>query len=56
MGFKLFVRALIAAVTVALPLLAIVVIHRKEMCRLINKLGVMWVVSILALYTQQFIF
>ena len=56
MGFKFFVCALIAVVTVALPLLAIVVIHQKGMCRLINRLGVMWVVSILALYTQQFIF
>lgn len=56
MGLKFFVCALIATVTVALPLLAILVIHRKEMCKLINKLGVMWVVSILALYTQQFIF
>lgn len=56
MGLKFFVCALIVAVTVALPLLAILVIHRKEMCKLINKLGVMWVVSILALYTQQFIF
>ena len=51
-----FVFALIAAVTVALPLLAILVIHRKGMCKVINRLGVMWVVSILALYTQQFIF
>lgn len=56
MGFKIFVCALIAAVTVVFPLLAILVIHRKGMCKLINKLGVMWVVSILALYTQQFIF
>lgn len=56
MGVKLFVCALIAAVTVALPLLAILVVHRKGMCKLINKLGVMWVVSVLALYTQQFIF
>lgn len=56
MGLKFFVCALIAAVTVAFPLLAILVIHRKGMCNLINKLGVMWVVSILALYTQQFIF
>lgn len=56
MSVKLFVCALITAVTVALPLLAILVIHRKGMCKLINKLGVMWVVSILALYTQQFIF
>ena len=56
MGLKFFVCALIAAVTVALPLLAILVIHRKGMSKLINKLGVMWVVSILALYTQQFIF
>lgn len=56
MGLKFFVCALIAAVTVALPLLAILVIHRKGMCKLINKLGVMWVVSILALYTHQFFF
>ena len=56
MGLKFFVCALIAAVTVALPLLAILVIHRKGMCTLINKLGVMWVISILSLYTQQFLF
>ena len=56
MSIKSFVCALIAAVTVAIPSLAILVIHRKGMCKLINKLGVMWVVSILALYTQQFIF
>lgn len=56
MGLKFFACALIAAVTVALPLLAILVIHRKGMCKLINKLGVMWVVSILSLYAQQFIF
>ena len=56
MSVKFFVCALIAAVTVALPLLVILAIHRKGMCKLINKLGVMWVVSILALYTQQFIF
>lgn len=56
MSIKFFVCALVAAVTVALPLLAILVIHRKGMCKLINKLGVMWVVSILAFYTQQFIF
>lgn len=56
MGLKFFVCALIAAVTVALPLLAILLVHRMGMCKLINKLGVMWVVSILALYTQQFIF
>ena len=56
MSIKFFVRALIAAVTVAIPLLAILVVHRKEMRKVINRLGVMWVVSILALYTQQFIF
>lgn len=56
MSIKSFVCALIAAVTVAIPLLAILVIHRKGMCRTINKLGVVWVVSILVLYTQQFIF
>lgn len=56
MGLKFFVCALIAAVTVALPLLAILVIHRKGMRKVINRLGVMWVVSVLALYTQQFIF
>lgn len=56
MGLKFFVCALIAAVTVAIPLLAILVIRRKGMCKVINRLGVMWVVSILALYTQQFIF
>ena len=56
MGLKFFVYALIAAVTVALPLLAILVIHRKGMRKVINRLGVIWVVSILALYTQQFIF
>lgn len=56
MSIKFFVCALIAAVTVAIPLLAFLVIHRKGMCKVINRLGVMWVVSILALYTQQFIF
>ena len=56
MSIKFFVCALIASVTVAIPLLAILVIHRKGMCKVINRLGVMWVVSILALYTQQFIF
>lgn len=56
MSIKFFVCALVAAVTVAIPLLAILVIHRKGMCKVINRLGVMWVVSILALYTQQFIF
>ena len=56
MSIKFFVCALIAAVTVAIPLLAILVIHRKGMRKVINRLGVMWVVSILALYTQQFIF
>lgn len=56
MGLKFFVCALIAAVTVALPMLAILAIHRKGMCKLINKLGVMWIVSILSLYAQQFIF
>ena len=56
MSVKFFVCALIAAVTVAIPLLAILVIHRKGMCKLINKLGVMWVVSILSLYAQQFCF
>lgn len=56
MGLKIFVCALIAAVTVAIPLLAILANHRKGMCKLINKLGVMWVVSILSLYAQQFIF
>lgn len=56
MSIKFFVCALIAAVTVAIPLLSFLVIHRKGMCKLINKLGVMWVVSILALYAQQFIF
>lgn len=56
MSIKSFACALIAAVTVALPLLAILVIRRKGMCKVINRLGVMWVVSILALYTQQFIF
>ena len=56
MSIKSFVCALIAAVTVAIPSLAILVIHRKGMRKVINRLGVMWVVSILALYTQQFIF
>ena len=56
MSIKFFVCALIAAVTVAIPLLAILVIHRKGMSKVINRLGVMWVVSILALYAQQFIF
>lgn len=56
MSIKFFVCALIAAVTVAIPSLAILVIHRKGMCKVINRLGVMWVASILALYTQQFIF
>lgn len=56
MSIKFFVCALVAAVTVAIPLLAFLVIHRKGMCKVINRLGVMWVVSILALYTQQFIF
>ena len=56
MSVKFFVCALIAAVTVAIPLLAILANHRKGMCKLINKLGVMWVVSILSLYAQQFIF
>ena len=56
MSIKSFVCALIAAVTVAIPLVAILVIHRKGMSKVINRLGVMWVVSILALYTQQFIF
>ena len=56
MDIKFFVCALVDAVTVAIPLLAISVIHRKGMCKVINRLGVMWVVSILALYTQQFIF
>lgn len=56
MRVKFFVCALIAVATVAIPLLAILVIHRKGMCKLINNLGVMWVVSVLALYTQQFIF
>ena len=56
MSIKSFVCVLIAAVTVALPLLAILVIHRKGMRKVINRLGVMWVVSILSLYAQQFIF
>ena len=56
MGLKFFMCALIAAVTVAIPLLAILVIRRKGMSKVINRLGVMWVVSILAFYTQQFIF
>lgn len=56
MSVKFFVCALIAAVTVALPLLAILVISRKGMCKLINKLGMIWVISILALYSQQLIF
>ena len=56
MSVKFFVCALIAAVTVAIPLLEILANHRKGMCKVINRLGVMWVVSILALYTQQFIF
>lgn len=56
MSVKFFVCALIAAVTVALPLLAILVINRKGMCKTLNKLGMIWVISILALYSQQFIF
>lgn len=39
MGLKFFVCALIAAVTVALPLLAILVIRRKGMCKVINQAG-----------------
>ena len=56
MSIKSFVCALIAAVTVAIPLLAILVIHRKGMRKVINRLFFFNDTATPEIYTQQFIF
>lgn len=56
MDMRLLGCALIAAITVIIPLGMLIATHRKGIRKTFNKLGMIWVISILALYSQQFIF
>lgn len=56
MDMRLLGCASISAITVIIPLGVLIASHKKGIRKTLNKLGMIWVISILALYSQQFIF
>lgn len=56
MSAKILWCVSIVAVTLAFPILELATVRKRKLRKFINKLGVIWTVSIIAVYFQQIVF